>query len=152
MGTIVIAIVVVGIVSYVGWRVRWGRRTVLMPETLCAVTFDDRTIAVRYPDGQTRAIGWQELTQVGIKTTDEGPFVADVFWGLHGPDGEPQVVYPQGATGEGELLSEMQRRLVDFDNRQLIEAMGSTGNAFFVIWQGEDLRPRSRPAAHGAVR
>lgn len=121
-------------------------------EALCAITFDDRTITVRYPDGDTRAIGWDELTLVGIKTTDEGPFVADVFWGLHGPDGKPQVVYPQGATGEGELLAEMQRRLADFDNRQLIEAMGSTGNAFFVIWQDEAIRPRSRQPVRGAAR
>jgi hypothetical protein len=104
-------------------------------EALCAITFDDLTITVRYPDGDTRVIGWDELTLVGIKTTDEGPFVADVFWGLHGPDGKPQVVYPQGATGEGELLAEMQGRLADFDNRQLIEAMGSTRDAYFVIWQ-----------------
>ena len=121
-------------------------------EALCAITFDDRTITVRYPDGDTCAIGWDELTLVGIKTTDEGPFVADVFWGLHGPDGKPQVVYPQGATGEGELLAEMQRRLADFDNRQLIEAMGSTGNAFFVIWQDEAIRPRSRQPVRDATR
>jgi hypothetical protein len=30
----------------------------------------------------------------------------------------------------------MRRRLADFDNGQLIEAMGSTRNAFFLIWQG----------------
>ncbi len=136
MDIVVVAIVVVvGIVLWVGSRGRKGRPGP-MPQALCAVAFDDRTITVRYPNGDTRAIGWDELTLVGIKTTDEGPFVEDVFWGLHGPDGEPQVVYAQGATGEEELLVEMQRRLVDFDNRQLIEAMGSARNAFFVIWKG----------------
>jgi hypothetical protein len=58
-----------------------------------------------------------QLVDQPIYSRQSGPFVADVFWGLHGPDGEPRVVYPQGATGEGELLTEMQRRLVDFDNR-----------------------------------
>jgi hypothetical protein len=133
---IVVAIVVMaGIVLWLRWRVRKGYRPVLMPEALCEVTFDDRTITARYPNGDMRAIRWDELTLVGIKTTDEGPFVADVFWGLHGPDGKPQVVYPQGATGEERLMAEMQRRLADFDDRQLIKAMGSTRNAFFVIWQ-----------------
>jgi hypothetical protein len=140
VGTIVVAIVV-GIAFVLRWRLRKGHRPVLMSEARCAVRFDDRIIAVRYPAGETRAIAWDELTLVGIKTTDEGPFVADVFWGLHGPDGKPQVVYPQGATGEEGLLAEMQRRLVDFDNRQLIEAMGSTRNAFFVIWQSGVGRP-----------
>ena len=135
METTVVAIVVIaGIVLCLRWRK--GDRTLLMPEALYSVTFDDRTIIVRHPNGDTRAIGWDELTLVGIKTTDEGPFVADVFWGLHGLDGKPQVVYPQGATGGESLMVEMQRRLADFDDRQVIKAMGSTRNAFFVIWQG----------------
>jgi len=116
------AIVGAGIVLVLRRRVRKGHRSVLLPEALCAVTFDDRVIEVRYPGGDTRAIG------------------------------KPRVIYPQGATGEGELLAEMQRRLADFDNRQLIEAMGSTGNAFFVVWQDEALRPRSRRPAHDAAR
>jgi hypothetical protein len=78
--------------------------------------------------------------------------LADVFWELHGPDGKPRVTYPQGATGERELLAEMQRRLADFDDRQLIEVMCSTGDDFFVIWQDEAIRPRSRRPVHGAAR
>jgi hypothetical protein len=141
MEAIVAAIVVVAcLVLYVRWRVRRGGPPVLMPEALNVVTFDERTITVRYSGGESRAIGWDELTMVGINTTDEGPFVADVFWGLHGRDGKPRVVYPQGATGEEALLAEMQRRLAGFDDRQLIEAMGSTRNAFFVIWQRGDDR------------
>jgi len=141
METVLVAIVVVAcLVLVTRWRVRRGGPPVLMPEALTVVTFDERTITVRYSGGETRAIRWDELTMVGIKTTDEGPFVADVFWGLHGPDGGPRVVYPQGATGEDEMLAEMQRRLAGFDDRQLIEAMGSTRNAFFVIWQQSDGR------------
>ena len=141
MEAIIVAIVVVAcLVLYAGRRVRREGPPILMPEALTVVTFDERTITVRYSGGETRAIGWDELTMVGIRTTDEGPFVADVFWELHGPDGGPRVVYPQGATREDELLAEMQRRLTGFDDRQLIEAMGSTSNAFFVIWQREDGR------------
>lgn len=135
MDIVVAIVVVIGIALWLGWRRPKGHRPGLMPEALCTVAFDDRTITARYPNGDTRAIGWDELSLVGIKTTDEGPFVADVFWGLHGRNGEPRIVYPQGATGEEALLVEMQRRLADFDNRQLIEAMGSTRNAYFVIWQ-----------------
>jgi hypothetical protein len=42
--------------------------------------------------------------------------------------------------GEGKLLAKMQRRLAGFDDRQSIEAMGSTRNAFLVIWQRGDGR------------
>jgi hypothetical protein len=72
--------------------------------------------------------------------TDEGPFVAGVFWERHGPDGKPRGVCPQGATGDQELLVEMQRRLAGFGDRRLIEAMESTRNACFVIWQRGDDR------------
>jgi hypothetical protein len=137
---VVAIVVIIGIVLGLRWRVRKGHRSVLMPEALYTVTFNDRTITTRHPNGDTRTIEWDELMLVGIKTTDEGPFVADVFWGLHGLDGKPQVIYPQGATGEEEVLAEMQRRLANFDNRQLIRAMGSTRNAFFVIWQSGEGR------------
>ena len=141
MEAIIVAIVVVAcLVLYAGRRVRREGPPILMPEALTVVTFDERTITVRYSGGETRAIEWDELTMVGIRTTDEGPFVADVFWELHGPDGGPRVVYPQGATGEDKLLAEMQRRLAGFDDSQLIKAMGSTRNAFFVIWQRGDGR------------
>lgn len=139
----VIVVVVVAVVAVVGAmraRLHAGRanrsgRRVQAPEAGVVVAFDASVITVRYPNGDTRRIGWDELTAVGVTTTDEGPFVADVFWGLHGPDGRPQAVYPGGATGEGELLAEMQRRLDGFDNARLIEAMGSTGNASFLLWQ-----------------
>lgn len=144
MKTLVVAVIVVvavvAVVCAMRARRRAGRanqsgRQVQAPEAGVVVTFDAGLITVRYPDGDTRRVGWDELTAVGVTTTDEGPFVADVFWGLHGPDGRPQAVYPGGATGEGELLAEMQRRLGGFDNARLIDAMGSTGNASFLLWQ-----------------
>ena len=72
---------------------------------------------------------------VGIRTTDEGPFLPDVFWGLHGADKKPAVVYAQGATGEPALLEALQSRLNGFDNQKVIEAMGCTDNAFFLVWE-----------------
>jgi hypothetical protein len=108
-----------------------------LPEGDKMVTFDAAAIRVRYPDGEVRALAWEELGMVGIRTTDEGPFAPDVFWGLHARDGQPRLIYPGGAAGEGELLAEMQRRLAGFDNARLIEAMTSTGQAFFPIWMRE---------------
>jgi hypothetical protein len=112
-----------------------GKNVVLHPEAQNIITFDTDKIAVTYPNGEIRSVCWSDLTMIGIRTTDEGPFVADVFWGLHGPDKAPEVVYPQGATGEQELLAELQRRVPDLDNRKLIEAMGCTDNAFFLLWE-----------------
>ncbi len=44
-------------------------------------------------------------------------------------------IFPQGATGDSDLLSEMQSKLPGFDNKMLIEAMCSTDNNRFLIWE-----------------
>jgi hypothetical protein len=98
------------------------------------VSFDDLTITARYANGQRRSIAWNVLTKVGITTTDEGPMVDDVFWGLHSQE-RVEIVYPSEAIGAQELLGAMQARLKDFNNEVLIRAMGSTANNRFVVWQ-----------------
>jgi hypothetical protein len=132
------AIVVIGLVIE-AWR-RFRRASCAAwqegeREARVAVTFDATFITVRYAGDDVRRVAWDELTAVSIRTTDEGPFVVDVYWGLHGPDGQPRAVYPGGAAGEGELLAEMQRRLAGFDNARLIEAMGSAADASFMLWR-----------------
>ncbi|HEY9010152.1 MAG TPA: hypothetical protein VIN06_03970 [Devosia sp.] len=102
------------------------------------VSFDDSTITVRYGNGERRSIAWNALTKVGITTTDEGPVVDDVFWGLHSQE-RVEVVYPSEAIGAKELLGAMQARLKDFNNEALIRAMGSTANDRFVVWQSADV-------------
>jgi hypothetical protein len=111
----------------------------LHPEAGNVVKFDECGVSVSYANGETRKIAWPELSMVGITTTDEGPFFADVFWGLHGSDGKVKVVYPGGSTGEREMLLELQRRLDGFDNEELIRAMGSVSNASFLIWKEEEV-------------
>lgn len=106
----------------------------LDPEEKNVITFDDERITVTYGNGETRSVRWADLTMVGIRTTDEGPFLPDVFWGLHAGASEPAVVYAQGATGEREFMSAMQQRLAGFDNEELINAMCCADNDFFVIW------------------
>jgi hypothetical protein len=115
----------------------------LNPEARNVISFDDRQIRVTYSNGETRSILWTDITMVGIRTTDEGPFLPDVFWGLHGVDKSPEVVYPQGATGDSALLEAMERRLAGFDNRKVIEAMGSADHAFFLVWEKKDDSVRS---------
>ena len=97
------------------------------------VSFTDSKIVATYEGGETRTATWFELSKVGITTTDEGPFVQDVFWGLHAGE-RVAVAYPQDAVGSQELLTAMQERLPNFNNHAVIEAMGSTSNAHFVVW------------------
>jgi hypothetical protein len=98
------------------------------------ITFTDSEITVKFENGETLSVAWAALTKVKIATTDEGPFAPDVFWGLYA-GAEVVLAYPQEANGSGELLRAMQERLPDFNNTSVIEAMGSTVNANFTVWE-----------------
>ena len=110
-----------------------------MPEALFRVEYSDERIEVVCPQGHRHSVAWQALTQVGIRTTDDGPWSPDVFWGLHENNSTtPGVAFPGGSTGEAELIRAMQARLPGFRNEELIRAMGSTSNAYFAVWQRGD--------------
>lgn len=99
-----------------------------------SLAFDDESITTRFADGTRKTVHWAELTKVVIVTTDEGPFVDDVFWRLYAGD-DVKVAYPQIVEGSGPLLDAMQERLEGFDNEAVITAMGSTDNARFTVWE-----------------
>lgn len=108
------------------------RDQAVVAESAVTVEIKDDLVTASYPDGSTQTIDWITLQRVEIHTNDSGPWGADVWWILFGPDG--QCSYPGGATGEAEILERLQR-LPGFDNDQLIEAMGCTANRRFTCWQ-----------------
>jgi hypothetical protein len=117
--------------------VRDGRRRKdarLQPEASVVLDWDDVRVRVRYPEGKVATVRWDDLTSVHLHTTDEGPWRPDVFWVLKDVDGV-ELIAPQGATGEDGFLAVLERRLAGFDDRAVIEAMGSTDNAVFTLWE-----------------
>jgi hypothetical protein len=98
------------------------------------VFFDDESISVIRQDGSRESVRWSDLREVVIKTTDEGPFIEDVFIILIGKDQRSGCLVPQGADGESELFSALQARLPGFDNEKVIEAMSSSENRSFLLW------------------
>src|ERR1041384_6000918 len=75
-------------------------------------------------------LAWNDLVGVDIVTTDQGPYLEDVFFVLHGTDGQGCVV-PQELAMPAKLLERLQA-LPGFDNEKVIEAMGCAENARFV--------------------
>lgn len=106
------------------------------PEAAVRAVCDDETITVRHPGGRVETIAWSALARVTIATTDAGPFVTDLFWLLEDSKGHRSTL-PMGAAGEKEFLKAMQRRLEGFDNMTVVEAMGSTEVARFVVWEAD---------------
>lgn len=96
------------------------------------VTFDDTGVRRVSPEGGVEEVTWDDLTEVKIVTTDEGPFGEDVYWLLAGSDGTGVAV--PGSSVTDDLLDRLQG-LAGFDNEQMIQAMTSTDDAQFLCWQ-----------------
>lgn len=94
-------------------------------------SFDDDGVSLERSGRALGTVAWRDLVAVEFVTTDEGPFSEDVFLVLH--DGGPGFVVPQGAEDFGALLERLQK-LPGFENRAVIDAMGSTENARFPCW------------------
>ena len=107
----------------------------IVPESGVQVSHDERSIRMTRPDAAGLEVAWSDLARVTILTTGAGPFMTDLFWVLSAREGSHDIVLPLGAKGEHELLKAMQRRLAGFDNLAVIEAIGSTDNASFVVWE-----------------
>lgn len=101
------------------------------------VSHDESRIVLEEAGLAGEPIPWASLSRVYIHTTDAGPFANDLFWVLERSDGRKHCV-PMGSEGETELLTTMQHRLHGFDNMAVVDAMGSTENAEFLVWQRPD--------------
>jgi hypothetical protein len=86
-------------------------------------------------DGSLESVRWDELTEIRIATTTDGPFSEDLFWMLFGPDRSTGVALP-GSYVDDALLRQFQA-LPGFDNDQVIAAVGSTRKAQFLVWAGQ---------------
>jgi hypothetical protein len=98
------------------------------------VTFDDTAVRRVSPEGRVEQVTWENLAEVRIVTTGEGPFSEDVYWLLVGSDGTGVAVPSSSATDE---LVERLQALPGFDNEEMIRAMGSTDEGHFTCWQRE---------------
>ena len=104
------------------------------------VEFDEREIRRWPPGGKLESIRWDELHEIGIVTTDEGPWAEDVFWLFLNVDHSRGCAVPNGADGFPALLSRIQT-LPDFNNEAVAQAMGSTVNDRLVVWRAPSKEP-----------
>ena len=108
------------------------------PEARWVVDVDGESIRVTDGSGESRAVAKAELAGVAIETNDSGPWGADVWWLLFGADDRVACAFPMGATGEQAAVDYL-TGLAGFDHGEMIEAMRSTDNRIFPVWQR---RPR----------
>ncbi len=93
---------------------------------------DGQIITVKRPFRKRVFVRLDELDEIGVETTDQGPFVEDVFWILKQGAmririGDPHPIFKE--------LLERFSKLDDFDWRPFIEAMSCTDNRYFTCWR-----------------
>ena len=104
------------------------------PEGGWVVMLRDAAFEVTTPKGEVERLPVGDLSAVSVRTSDKGPWDADVWWLLFGRDHKVACSFPQGATGE-QLAVDYLMKLPAFDYDAMIDAMSSTGNAVFPLWR-----------------
>ena len=102
------------------------------PEDDYLVTLTDEYVQVIYPDGTSGRVNWNEIAEIKIRTTNEGPFLPDVWLILIGKDTTCSI--PQGAGGYDEVY-DIVSKYEGFSFEQVIKSMTCTDNAEFELWK-----------------
>ena len=115
-------------------REKWNaRKEAVMFERQVVVTANESGISAVFPDGTVQSISWTDIDCIAIETNDSGPWGADLWWLFEGKS--VRVAYPQGVTGELEILGLLPARFPRFSDKQVILANGCTSNSRFVCWE-----------------
>lgn len=84
-------------------------------------------------------VAWVDIASVRIMTTDQGPWIEDVFFVIDSRNGNGCVV-PHDLAVKSGLLEALQARLEGLNNAAVIAAMTSTDKRVFTIWEAKDKR------------
>lgn len=113
------------------------------------VNWDAKEIVCHFPDHETKRMAWNDLRAVVIETTDEGPWMEDVYFILFSDDVERGFGIPQCAEGSQGLLERL-TQLPGFNDRAVIKAMGSTSNQSFLCWEKKGWAGQDWPGIQAA--
>jgi hypothetical protein len=113
---------------------RRGRRGDPQPDA-GRLTIDDTGIT-RTAWNHREHVAWIDIASVRIMTTDQGPWLEDVFFVIDSRTGSGCAVPHDLAVRSG-LLEALQARLPDLDNSAVIQAMTSVERRVFTIWEAK---------------
>ncbi|MEV5651543.1 hypothetical protein AB0L57_25110 [Nocardia sp. NPDC052254] len=99
---------------------------------MAGVEITDRFVRRTLDNGRIEEVSWQELTEVRVITTADGPFADDVFFVLIGARGNGCVV-PHSAADKEFRVRLLQ--LPGFDNAKVMEALGTVSDRQFLVWR-----------------
>jgi len=115
-------------------RKREERLNALLFERQVLINFNDEGIRVIYPDGTLHEMLWKNVLTIAIETNDSGPSGADLWWVMEGTN--ERCAFPQGATGETEVVEEAFFRFFPgFKYETMAAAMVCIDNQRFICWE-----------------
>ncbi|KMW56267.1 hypothetical protein AIOL_001219 [Candidatus Rhodobacter oscarellae] len=101
------------------------------------VEIDERRITYYGPDGGS-SVSLNDVARIRINTTDQGPFMADLYWEFTERSGL-RLVFPGDAVGAEKIFD----ALAVFDGadfQAIVEANTHTEDASFLVWEDAQLR------------
>jgi GTP:adenosylcobinamide-phosphate guanylyltransferase len=99
------------------------------------LTIDDVGITRTAPKLREH-VAWADIARVRIMTNDQGPYAEDVYFLIESTGGGGCAVSHDLAV-RSKLLDALHARLEGINNAAVIEAMGSTSNQMFTIWEAK---------------
>ncbi|MDQ3017989.1 MAG: hypothetical protein M3R25_14855 [Bacteroidota bacterium] len=90
------------------------------------------SVAVEHPDRMTINMKWDDIEEINLVNSDQGPFLDDVWLQLKSK--ADTIFLAQGKQGYDEVYDIVsQYQGFNFDN--VIESMTCTGNETFLLWE-----------------
>jgi len=87
---------------------------------------------IQFSDEYSKTLLFKDIIEIKIVTTDQGPWLPDVFWVLKAPN---ITITVEGDAPFFSFLLVQLQRINGFDNDQVIKAMQSTDWAEFIAFK-----------------
>lgn len=107
------------------------QQTIHQPEDDYIVTLTATNVKVEHPKRATEEIDWQDIEEIKLINTDQGPFLPDVWLLLLGKGKGCSI--PQGCKGFDDVY-DIVSKYEGFNFENAIKSMSCTDNAQFELW------------------
>jgi len=101
------------------------------PEDDFTVTITDKSIKVEHPHREIEQVLWENIQQIKLINTDQGPWLPDIWLALLG--NEDGCLIPHGAKGFNEVY-DIVSKYEGFNFENFAKSMSCTDNVEFDLW------------------
>jgi hypothetical protein len=102
------------------------------PEDNFTVTLTNQFVKVEHPERKAEIVYWNDVEEIKLINTDQGPWAPDVWLALLGK--ESGCLIPQGAKGYDDIF-DIVSKYAGFNFENVINSMSCTENEQFLLWK-----------------